>query len=66
MYQADYLTSTGREIPDSPSKMTFLGAAEPAFRLGVVKSWFADLGFRASDSILGLFLLNNRHHVLRL
>lgn len=66
MYQADYLTSTGQEIPDSLIKMTFLGAAEPAFRLGVVKSWFADLGFSARDSIWGLFLFNNRHHVLRL
>ena len=34
-------------------KITFLGEAETAVRLGI-KSWFVDVGFSTGDSILGL------------
>ena len=37
-------------------KVTFLGEAETATSLGS-KSWFADVGFSTSDSILGLLVL---------
>ena len=37
-------------------KITFLGEAETAVRLGI-RSWFADMGLSTSDSILGLLSL---------
>ena len=37
-------------------KVTFLGEAETAVRLGV-KSWFGDVNLSTSDLIFGLFLL---------
>lgn len=37
-------------------KFAFLGEAETEVRLGIM-SWFADMGLRTSDSILGLLSL---------
>lgn len=47
----NYLITADRAIPDSPVKITFLGKVETSVKLGV-KSWFDDLGFSTSDSIL--------------
>ena len=62
VYQADYLTSTDQVIPEQDLesviwfKITFLGEAKTAVRLGM-KSWFADVGLGTSDSLLGLLFL---------
>ena len=53
---ADYLISADQEIPDWPVKTTFLGEVVTAIRLAI-KSWFADVGFSTSDSILSLLFL---------
>ena len=54
-YQADYLTHADPVIPDW-FKITFLGEAENAIRLGT-KFLFADMELSTSDSIWGLLPL---------
>lgn len=43
VYQVDYLTGAGQVIPDWLVRITFLGEAGTAFRLGG-KSQFGDMG----------------------
>ena len=43
VYLTDYLTSSEQEIPPWLIKITFLGEAETAIKIGI-KYWFSDVG----------------------
>ena len=58
VYKVDYLSSADQEIPDWVFKITSLGDAETAVRLGIFLVWWH--GLNLSDTICGLlFLLKN-------
>ena len=50
----DYLLGSHRKSSDWLIKITFLGKVETAVKSGI-KSWFADVGFGTSNTILGLW-----------
>ena len=56
VYVANYLSSTGQEIPDWLVKVTFLGWAKTAIWLGI-KSGFTDMELSTGNSILSLLFL---------
>lgn len=57
VYQTDYLTIIDQVMQINWLKITFLGEATTAIRLGT-KSWFADWGPSTSDS-LGIYCLSH-------
>ena len=57
---ANYLSSTGQEIPGWLVKVTFLGWAEAAIWVGI-KSRFTDMELNTGNSILSLLFLYQFH-----
>lgn len=55
--QVHFLTSADQEIPDWLGKVTFLGEAETAVRLGI-KTSFGDVGLAQATLILSLLSFN--------
>ena len=54
----DYVIGAGQKIPDWPIKITFLGKAEAAIRLGNKTRFELKpmiMGFNTSNAILGLW-----------